>query len=213
MDKDKTFQPIGGCSEEKSLRSDVSQYVGASLIKQHSYSDSIPTYQFLSSVSPYLPQPQHVFLRPQLSLPESATHTFLQTPILIFPWKHIPSTHNQRNISQSPSIGENILTDSQKRALELTGVPLINYNANTYVSTNSQQKHNLSIHMVKTNTDNKQLELPFCNCCTICYPQRGKEAQHKANELNTLSKNSTKDAVKAHENQENTTFQCTPFNR
>ena len=137
------FQQSRGNLAGNSHRQDFSQYVGASLIKQHSYSDSMAAYQYISPMAPYLLQPQHLFLRPQLSLPESSSHNILQPPILIIPWKQIYSNQVQRNISNSSFSGEGNLNDAQKRALELTGAPLINYNANIYASTISQQDHNL----------------------------------------------------------------------
>ena len=149
--KDKTFEYFWGKLEEKPVRQDVSKYVGASLIKQHSFSDSKPNYQLHAPVSPHLPQSQHLFLRPQQSLPESTSNSFWQTPILIFPWKQIYSNQIQQNFTNASSASENNLTDSQKRALELTGAPLINFNANAYACTSTQQNYNLSLHMLKIN--------------------------------------------------------------
>ena len=149
--KDKTFEYFWGKLDEKPVRQDVSKYVGASLIKQHSYSDSKPNYQLHAPVTPHLPQPQHLFLRPQQSLPESTSNSFWQTPIVIFPWKQIYSNQIQQNFTNASSASENNLTDSQKRALELTGAPLINFNANAYTCTNTQQNNNLSLHMLKIN--------------------------------------------------------------
>ena len=146
---DTMFQPNRGNLAGNLHRQDVSQYVGASLIKQHSYSDSMAAYQYISPMAPYLLQPQHLFLRPQLSLPEASSHNILQPPILIIPWKQIYSNQVQRNISNSSLSGDGNLNDAQKRALELTGAPLINYNANTYASTNSQQDHNLPLNMLQ----------------------------------------------------------------
>jgi len=232
---DTMFQPNPRNLAGNSHRQDVLQYVGASLIKQHSYSDSMTTYQYISPMAPYLLQPQHLFLRPQLSLPESSSHNIPQMPILIIPWKQIYSNQVQRNISNSSLSGDGNLNDAQKRALELTGAPLINYNANTYASTNSQQDHNLPLDMltikpssnyhensnqhvnkphigpISINAEPNNINLdalslnsgnensgklptpgqkivPFCNCCTICYPQCGtKNDINKAKQIEQIS--------------------------
>jgi len=109
----------------------ISQYVGASLIKQNSFSDSYP-YPYISTTPQHLPQ--HVYARPQLSLPGPSGHPF-QGPLSTFPVNQ--QQHYGTTCAPVGSRNLDNLTDLQKRALEVTGFPLINYNANNYVFANA----------------------------------------------------------------------------
>lgn len=127
--------PVEHSSEEFAPK-DIHHYVGASLLyKQNSLSHY---YGYQMPTSSCYDQ-YHANLRPHGSLPGPLRNR-LKGPITIFPWQQQEFSTCYRNKPTNQHTG---LTDLQKRALEVTGFPLINFNANNNTKSTQIYQNNL----------------------------------------------------------------------
>ena len=138
---DKTFEQVGILAKE-SVAKDVNHYVGASLYKQK----SLPHYNSSQTSLPTLPKHQHY---QHVAL---ASHTSL--PAHLQPFNHdsmefLPnSQYFQPYIPTiEPPYTVHSLTDLQRRAMEVTGLPLINFNINNPHTTHPDKNHSASCHI------------------------------------------------------------------
>ena len=153
----------------------IHHFVGASLYKKNSLPITYPSpAQFVLPDHHYQ---QHNALTAQTSVP-----AIIQYPCYVA----VPSYLSSAGIISQESGNVHNLTDLQKRAIEVTGIPLINFNLNSAINPPSSRGLNVvdsgpprtSDHnakfvnpiesLGKNGGRSDQVSPSMCTCCTVC---------------------------------------------